>query len=136
MCEREARRLRRIDLSELLEERWVLPPFDTVPGMLSNEIFSASGLQIPPANMVTFSINLTCSLLATGRFLALLPGSLMRFSAKRLSLKVLPVKLPPQRSAVGIVTIKNRTLSPLAVRFIDCARIVAKQLVEFGSAEA
>jgi hypothetical protein len=29
---------------------------------------------------------------------------------------------------MGIVTLKNRTLSPLAVRFIACAREVAKSL--------
>lgn len=37
--------------------------------------------------------------------------------------------LPPQTSSVGILTVKNRTLSPLAERFLDCARAVATPLV-------
>jgi DNA-binding transcriptional LysR family regulator len=127
-------RRQRINLAELIDERWVLPPFDTEPGILGKEIFRVSGLNIPVANTITFSINFACSLLATGRFVAFLPGSLLRFSAERLSLKVLPVKLPPHQSVVGVVTVKNRTLSPLADRFIVVARAVAKQLAEFGLA--
>jgi len=121
-------RRRRVELADLLDQSWILSPPDTVPGMLASELFRASGLQIPSPKVITFSIHLTCSLLAAGRFLALLPGSMLWFSAKRLSLKVLPVKLPPQGSVVASITVKGRTLSPLAERFIDCARVVAKTL--------
>ena len=63
-----------------------------------------------------------------GRFLAMLPGAYLKFNGKRFGLKVLPIKLfvPPQ--PIGIVTLKNRTLSPLAQLFIKCARSVAKPL--------
>jgi len=121
-------RRRRVEFADLTGEGWVLPPPDTVPGMLTREFFRAKGLQYPPPKAVTFSIHFTCSLLATGRFLALLPESLLRFSGTRLSLKILPVELPPQHSAVGVLTVKNRTLSPLAERFIQCAREVAKSI--------
>jgi DNA-binding transcriptional LysR family regulator len=119
-------RRRRVDLADLVDEAWVLPPRDTVPGMLATELFRAKGLQCPAPKTITFSIHLTCSLLASGTFVALLPESLLRFSGKRLSLTALPVNLPPQRSAVGIISVKNRTLSPLAERFIECARQIAK----------
>lgn len=119
-------RRRRVELADLVDEAWVLPPPDTVPGMLAIELFRAMGLRCPPPKTITFSIHLTCSLLATGAFLALLPESLLRFSGKRLSLAVLSVKLPPQQSAVGVISVKNRTLSPLAERFIGCARQMAK----------
>jgi DNA-binding transcriptional LysR family regulator len=117
-------RRRRVDLADLVEEAWVLPPPDTVPGMLAMELFRARGLRCPAPKTITFSIHLTCSLLATGTFVALLPESLLRFSGKRLSLTALPV--PPQRSAVGIITVRNRRLSPLAERFIEYARQMAK----------
>jgi len=117
---------RRVDLAELIDKAWVLPPPDTVPGMLGMELFRATGLQCPLPKTITLSIHLACSLLATGTFLTLLPESLLRFSGKRLSLKPLSVELPLQQSAVGIITVKNRTLSPLAERFIGCAREVAK----------
>jgi hypothetical protein len=51
------------------------------------------------------------------------------FSAKRLSLKPLSVKLsvPPR---LGIVTLKGRTLAPVTRLFIDCAREVGKPLAK------
>jgi hypothetical protein len=44
------------------------------------------------------------------------------------SLRRVAVKTQPH--PVGIMTLKNRTLSPLAERFIDCAREVAKPLTD------
>jgi DNA-binding transcriptional LysR family regulator len=43
-----------------------------------------------------------------------------------LRLKALPLQSLPHRRPTGIVTLKRRTLSPLARLFIDCARDVAK----------
>jgi hypothetical protein len=48
----------------------------------------------------------------------------------RTELKVLPVRQALTRVPVGIVTLKNRTLSPLAQLFIDDAREVAKPLAK------
>jgi LysR family pca operon transcriptional activator len=62
------------------------------------------------------------ALVATGRFLGIYPGSFLQNSAKRLSLKVLQVDVPPQSSPVGIVTLKNRAMSPVARLFIEHAR--------------
>jgi DNA-binding transcriptional LysR family regulator len=52
----------------------------------------------------------------------------LRFHTKRAELKVLPVELQLSRVPVGIVTLRNRTLSPVAKLFIQHAREVAKPL--------
>ena len=52
----------------------------------------------------------------------------MKFSLNNPAFKVLPINLPITRRPIGIVTLKNRTLSPLAQIFIDCAHEVAKAL--------
>ena len=65
---------------------------------------------------------------STGRFLAMLPGSYLKFNGKRFGLKALPVKVPVPPQPAGVVTLKNRTPSPLAQLFIRCARDVAKPL--------
>jgi DNA-binding transcriptional LysR family regulator len=64
-------------------------------------------------------------LIETGRWLGLVPASVMRFGGKQMRLKILPVKTLPHPAPVGIITVKNRTLTPLAERFIDCIRTVA-----------
>ena len=45
----------------------------------------------------------------------------MRFSAKRFSLKVLPIEAPIQLTTVGIITMKNRTINPVAQLFIEAS---------------
>jgi DNA-binding transcriptional LysR family regulator len=79
--------------------------------------------------MVSFSLPLHYHLLATGRFVTMLPVSMLHFG-KHLSLKLLPVDLRGDPYATGIITLKNRTLSPLAQLFITCAREVAKPLAK------
>jgi DNA-binding transcriptional LysR family regulator len=103
----------------------VLPPYDSVPGALIREIFVAAGVPPPRPSVATLSIELTSKLLSAGRYVGLLPRSVVRFSAKRAGLTTLPVRFDDPHIAVGIVTVKNRTLSPLAGRFIECARELA-----------
>jgi DNA-binding transcriptional LysR family regulator len=69
---------------------------------------------------------LTTTLIATGRFFGFVPRSVARFSGAQVGLCILPLKMPVHPFAIDIITIKNRTLSPLAKLFIDCAHEVAK----------
>ena len=74
------------------------------------------------------SAQLTAAMIASGRFVGLLPGYVVRFSGRRLGLKVLPAKLASRRIEIGIITVKKRTLSPLAELFIECARDVTQSI--------
>jgi DNA-binding transcriptional LysR family regulator len=119
-----------LELAELIDEPWVLPPYDSVPGPFIIEIFRANNLQPPPASISTLSPQLTTILIATGRFLGFLPSSVVRFSGGQVGLRILPLKLPLHQAGHYIITVKNRTLSPLAKLLIDCAREVAKPLAK------
>jgi DNA-binding transcriptional LysR family regulator len=121
---------RKIAIRELLGEPWILPPSGTVPGGLVSDAFRAAGLNVPRATVSSLSLPVHVHLLNTGRFLALLPESTIRFSAKQFPFKVLSVALPVQPRPVVIVTMKSRTLSPPAKRFIECARAVIRQLLK------
>ena len=70
------------------------------------------------------------SVAGRSRYVGVLPISVVKFGTKRLGLKQLPVKLPTRRTSTDIITLKNRTLSPLAERFIGCAREVARPLAK------
>jgi DNA-binding transcriptional LysR family regulator len=119
-------RRRRVELADLAAETWVLPPPDSVPGISIAEIFREHGLKHPRAGVLTLSVQLTATLIATGRFVGMLPNSVARFSADRVGLKILPVKVPTVLGSVVVITVKNRTPSPLAQLFINSARAVAK----------
>jgi len=126
--ESEWARRRRVELSELLHERWVLPPYDSAPGRLIFELFRRCSLEPPVPAMTTLSVQLTTALVASSRFVGLLPISVVNFSSDRAVLKKLPVNLPDVSASTNIITVKHRTLSPLAELFIACGREVARPL--------
>jgi DNA-binding transcriptional LysR family regulator len=120
-------RRRSIALAELVNEPWLLPPPERALGPVFLEAFRASGLDYPRTAVFTVLPEMRINLLTTGRFLTIVPMSVLRFS-KRPEIKVLPVELQHARAPIGIVTLKNRTLSPVAQLFIHNAREVAKPL--------
>jgi DNA-binding transcriptional LysR family regulator len=121
-------RRRKLTLAEAATEPWALPGPDTTIGGYIDEIFRACGLDAPPAKIISNSIQMQRDLLAKGRFLTLFPRSLLKFGARPMPIKALPIELPARLAPVGIVTLKNRTISPVAQLFIECTRRVAKRL--------
>jgi DNA-binding transcriptional LysR family regulator len=121
-------RARALRLDQLMGESWILPPYDSVAGSLLLQLFRANNVEPPEPSIATLSVQLTVTLIAGGRFVGLLPRSTAQFNAKPVGLRILPMQLPGARIAAGVITVKNRTLSPLADLFIDCARDVAKSI--------
>jgi DNA-binding transcriptional LysR family regulator len=124
---------RKVRLAELVDAEWVLPPLDSLYGLAAAEAFRAAGLNVPRATVFSASAPVRGALLASGRFLSIIQGSIVRFGSGSTILKVLPIDLPTTRRPIGIVTLKNRTLSPVAQLFIDCAREIAKGVTKRSS---
>src|SRR5262245_49882936 len=116
---------RKLKLVELVNEPWTWASPGTLIDTLVVEAFRAEGLTPPRATIYGDSINMRIKLVETGRFLAVAPASTLRFH-DRASIRMLPVELPTTRGQTGIITLKNRSLSPLAQLFIQCAREIAK----------
>jgi DNA-binding transcriptional LysR family regulator len=119
-------RRRKVTLAELVDEPWCVAP--SAVGSLMADAFLASGLKMPRIAVTTTTAHLLFQLLESGRFVGHFGDRLLHFYASRFALKKLPVELPIQPFAVAIVTLKNRTISPVAQLFIDCAREVARPL--------
>jgi DNA-binding transcriptional LysR family regulator len=123
-------RRRKIAITELMNEPWVLPPTEMTLGQITVDAFRACGLDHPRTTVVAATPEVRLSLLGTGRFLSIFPTSSLRFPTPHPALKVLPVELPVARVPNGIITLKNRALSPVAQLFIEHAREVAKPLAK------
>jgi len=123
-------RRRKTELAELVNEPWALPPPESGIGAVAMRAFRALGLEYPRATVASFRTEVRMSMLTTGRFLTIVPTSGLRFPAPRAELKALTVELPMAAIPIGIVTLKNRTLSPVAKLFIEHAREVAKPLAK------
>jgi DNA-binding transcriptional LysR family regulator len=119
-------RRRSIDLAELAEEPWILTPPDTWNYISLASAFRARKLEMPKVRLFAFSLHLINHFVGNGPFLTIHPQSVARFC----SLKPLPIEMPSKPWLVTLVTLKNRTLSPVVERFIACAREVSKELTK------
>jgi DNA-binding transcriptional LysR family regulator len=117
-------RRRNLQLKDLINEPWMFPPPDSPFGSVVRDAFRAEGLD-PPRAVVTSLLPLRGALLPTGRFLTMVPQIVSEFTGKKPSFKRLPLSLPKTRRPFGIVTMKNRSLSPPAELFIAHARRLA-----------
>ena len=125
-------RRRKINLGDLVDEPWIFTP----PGAaIYNHImqaFRTQGLATPFVAVATQAAALRGNLLATGRYIAPLPRSIFELYAKQFPLKILSVDLPIRPWPVALVTLKNRTLSPVVERFIEFTRSTLKSIVKEG----
>jgi DNA-binding transcriptional LysR family regulator len=122
-------RRRKLKLAELLNERWTWPLPGSSYDLLIRQAFRASGLEPPRPAIYGGLHNLRIRLAATGPFLAVVAAGNVSMPTKNPSIRKLAVELPTTHQAVYLLTLKKRTLSPLAKIFIDCARDIAKSLI-------
>jgi DNA-binding transcriptional LysR family regulator len=127
-------RRRKIDLAELIEERFIMPAFEAQGPSAVKSAFEARGLPLPAVAVTTYSVHLRNLLGMSGRYIVALPVSILELHADIFALKRLPVTLPAADLPVAAVTLKNRTLSPTAELFLECAREVTRSLAAAGLA--
>src|SRR5947209_9672019 len=84
---------RKVELADLINERWIIMPQSNLVRPLLNEAFRMRGLEVPRESVTTVSLHVRNHLLATGRFIGLMASSALRLNAKRWGLKALPIDL-------------------------------------------
>jgi DNA-binding transcriptional LysR family regulator len=121
-------RRKRIELGELVHEKWVMPLNDSFSTALAAEAFRAQGLEPLAATVVTPSQSLRNRLLVTGGFLTMIHGFALAVPNKFPTIRPLAVAMPTARCPMAILTLRKRLLSPLAEAFIAEIRSMAKPL--------
>jgi DNA-binding transcriptional LysR family regulator len=130
-------RRRKIDLAELTDEPWTFGAPDTLHGRTIEQIFRARGLDMPKPRVAAASITYRARLVAAGPYLSMFLTSVLRqLIADHYAVTPLPVDLPANHFPVRIITLKNRTLSPVVERFLACVREVAKSSAAKPAARA
>jgi DNA-binding transcriptional LysR family regulator len=117
---------RNVRLADLVNERWVLPPLGQILAPLHNA-FDAAGLERPRATVMTLSVHVHNSLLATGRFVTALPRATFGWGATYLPIKALKIEMPTTGGPIAIITLRGRKLSGAANLFLDCLRELVAQ---------
>jgi DNA-binding transcriptional LysR family regulator len=118
-------RRRKIELAELVDESWLVAPTGSWTRAFVAETFRARGLPLPRIKAATYSLPMLHSLYATGKFVGALGGLALSENAE---IKALPVDAPDWPWPVAIVTLKNRTLSPVIELFMEHVRVFMASL--------
>jgi DNA-binding transcriptional LysR family regulator len=121
-------RRRKLQLADVVNEPWIMPPLDALEAYFPTEGFTSAG--VPNFVITTLSHHVRMNLVGNGRFITALPRSVVQILGKRHSLRELPIKLAVPPYPVAIMTLRNRTLSPAVRLFVEHAREVAKSLAD------
>lgn len=116
---------RNVSLADLAGEPWIIPASLIVRDILA-EAFEAEKLKVPEGRIVSSFVLMRNHLLATGRFLTVLPASVLQYNAKQWGLRALPIKLGGRPRPIAIVMLKNRSVSPAVRLFVEHLRATAK----------
>jgi DNA-binding transcriptional LysR family regulator len=117
---------KRVTWDDLANERWVAPP----PGALSfdhtQRTLHRAGLAMPRHVIQATSALVALGMVLHGNFLCF--GTYLHhdFTALKPLLTVLKVDLPRVTTAFGVVTLKDRRLSPLGARLVELVADLAQ----------
>jgi len=101
-------------LREVFESGWILPPSGSVLRHRFDLMFQEEGLQAPCNVIETASLMFTTKMLQQSDMLSVLATDVARYYADHGLLAILPMTLPCQMDAFGIITRRDRLLSPAA----------------------
>ena len=116
---------RNVTLTDLAGERWIIPASLLVREIMK-EAFEAQGVRVPDGKIISSFVLMRNHLLATGRFLTVLPASVLQYNAKQWALRALPIKLHTKSRPIAIIMLKNRSVSPPVQLFIEHLRMTVK----------
>ena len=119
-------RRRSVSYNDLMEQRWILFPPESLMATYIKEALHLKGLPSPKPAVTSFSLHVRMQLLADGDYLSIMFGSVFRRHRKRWSLVALPLDLGIPPVPIALFTLRERTLSPTAVLFINECRRYAK----------
>nr|AFD29749.1 CadR [Pseudomonas putida] len=116
-----------IALKDLADEPWIMPPSSIIEKFVKAE-FEKRELNLN-VSVNAASILLRNQLLSTGRYISVMPLSLLSGNSTQWSLKALDMEdvhmTPPP---ISLITLKRRMLSPVVERFVEHLRTLAKTM--------
>jgi DNA-binding transcriptional LysR family regulator len=117
--------LKKVELSHLARQSWVLPPPGNVLRDRLEVIFTEHGLSLPTHGVETAALPVITSVLRETNMVSVLADEVVRADCEAGVLKRLPASLPLQLGSAGIVTLRRQPLTPAAGTALGILREVA-----------
>ena len=119
---------KRLILGDLMEEQWTLAPPDTFLGRVVAELFGRKKLPLPRSVVTTTSTLMRLNLMASGRFLSVLPTAVLRHRSQKAWLRKLNVDLGDSSAPIAAITIKDRRSAGAVKLFLRESRAICRNL--------
>lgn len=117
-----------LDLEDLIDQPWILPPEGNLMRERLFSMFIQRGLALPTNIVETLSLPAITSLLQQTNYVVALPEQAVQPCCKAGILKVLARNLPLGVGGFGLVTRRHHKLSPGAQWLLNTLREVGKEL--------
>jgi len=117
--------LKKVELSHLARQAWVLPPPGNVLRDRLAVIFTEHGLSLPTHGVETAALPVITSVLRETDMVSVLADEVVQAECEAGVLKRLPASLPLQLGSAGIVTLRGQPLTPAASTALGVLRDVA-----------
>lgn len=118
---------RRVNLDELWTQRWVLPPRGTRFRDHIDILLERCRLPPPPRAVETLSVSMMHGMVGSGGYVGFSTWSERAFSPMRPLIAQLKVDLPVVTASVGVVSLKDRQMHPLASLLVANIRRLIKE---------
>jgi len=121
-------RRRTVGLAELIDQPWTLSPPDTFLGQIVAQVFRAQGLALPHTTVTSVSIAMRLAMMANGRFLSVLPRTMLYHRTNRAWLRAVAVPLGGSTGDIALVSLRKRQPSATTRLFTDVAQKVGAEI--------
>ena len=123
LCSKHSKwaRRRNVSLADLVGEPWVFPPPTGFLTGIMRGAFEEQGLEFPRATVTTSCTYSLSVLVGNGNFLGIHPHAMLTMPNEHPQLTTVDVRLPTTRGAIGLISLKDRSLSPVAKLFAESA---------------
>ena len=113
---------KKLTLADTMNEAWTLSPADSFLGRVVGDVFRRRKLELPATVVTTLSIHMRLNLLASGRFLTMLPLHMVRQRANRAWLRALNVDLSDSAGPIAAITVRKRAVGGALKLFQQACR--------------
>lgn len=130
LCSKRSKwaRRRNVALADLIHEPWVFPPPAGFLTGIMRSAFEEQGLEFPRATVTTACTYSLSVLVGNGNFLGIHPGAMLTTPNEHPQLTAVDVRLPTTRGAIGLIALKDRSLSPVAQLFAQSVAPVVQSI--------
>jgi DNA-binding transcriptional LysR family regulator len=121
-----------LKLADMADAGWIVSPAGSVLRHRFELMFQELGLRAPVNLIETGALLFATKMLQQSDMLSVLATDVARYYAAHGLLTILPIELPCQMEAFGIITRRDRLLSPAAEVMLKAIRATAQTIYGLG----